>query len=67
MGPQVLDDSLYYNCILHLVRRPSLSGIHVFLGRIAAVGVSFKVGVLLRTYLDGLIRTPTLKHTDLET
>ena len=47
MGPQVLDDSLYYHCILFLVRRPSLSGIHVFLVRIAAIGVSFKVGVLL--------------------
>jgi ribosomal-protein-alanine N-acetyltransferase len=47
MGPQGLDDSLYYHCILHLVRRLSLSGIHVFLGRVAAIGVGFKVGVLL--------------------
>jgi len=47
IGPQVLDDSLYYHCILHLVGRPFLSGIHVFLGRITAIGVRFKVGVVL--------------------
>jgi len=46
MGPQVLDRPLYYRCILHLVHRPSVSGIHVFLGRIAAIGVSLKVGSL---------------------
>ena len=47
MGPQVLDDFLHYHCILHLVGRLFLSGIHVFLDRITAIGVSFKVGVLL--------------------
>jgi hypothetical protein len=47
MGPQVVDESLYYHCIVHLMRRPSLNGIHVFLGRVAAIGVGFKVGVRL--------------------
>jgi len=49
MGPQVVDDFLYYHCILHLVRRPSLSGIRVFLGRMAPIGVSFKSGCPIKS------------------
>jgi len=53
MGPQVLDDFLHYHCILHLFGRPFLSGIHVFLDTITAIGVRFKVGVLLSPALNG--------------